>query len=71
MKSQQAELINLPETGMGYQIVNITMKDGTLYAHMTVINSQFLQLDKNENIDINLIEKIEVSDKLDHHSKHN
>ena len=53
-------LVNLPETGMGYQIVNVSMRSGKiLYGHK-VLNSEFLMLDENENIHIKDIEKIEL-----------
>jgi predicted RNA-binding protein len=58
---QQELLIKLPETGMGYQLVDITMKDGSIYQNKTIINGQFLEIDLDENIRIELIEKIEIS----------
>jgi len=60
-KAQQDLLITMPETGMGYQIVDITMKDGSIYKSKTVLNCQFLEIDKNDNIKIDLIDTIEIS----------
>jgi len=53
-------LSKLPESGMGYQIVDITLKDGQQLKSRIVVNSQFLLLDEDENIDPLLIEKIEI-----------
>lgn len=50
----------LPESGMGYQIVDITFRDGLQLKNRIVVNSQFLLLEDDENIDPSLIEKIEL-----------
>ncbi len=53
-------LSKLPETGMGYQIVDVTLKDGLQLKNRIVLNSQFLLLDGSEQIDPNFIEKVEL-----------
>jgi hypothetical protein len=56
-------LSELPESGMGYQIVDITFKDGQKLRNRIVVNSQFLLVEDNENIDPLLIEEIELKKK--------
>ncbi|MCE5227000.1 MAG: hypothetical protein LLG05_14240 [Porphyromonadaceae bacterium] len=53
-------LSELPESGMGYQIVDITFKDGLKLKNRIVVNSQFLLVEDYENIDPLLIEEIEL-----------
>lgn len=53
-------LSELPESGMGYQIVDITFKDGQELKNRIVVNSQFLLIGDDETIDPLLIEKIEL-----------
>lgn len=48
-------LQNKPETGMGYQIVNIELKDGRKFKNRLILNSTYLKLNfenelKNEDI---------------------
>ncbi|NCC98717.1 MAG: hypothetical protein EOL95_03300 [Bacteroidia bacterium] len=43
-------LADLPEQGMGYQIVNVTLKNGTFLSDRRVVNSSYLLLMKNEII---------------------
>ncbi len=52
-------LLELPESGIGYQIVDITLKNGQQLKKRIVLNSQFLLLENSENIDSNFIEKVE------------
>ncbi len=42
-----------PEQGMGYQIVNIELNDGSILINRIVFNSSFLQLEKGDNFAIN------------------
>lgn len=56
-------LLEVPEGGMGYQIVDITLKNGQKLKERVVLNSQFLLLENSENIDSNFIEKVEVKGK--------
>lgn len=53
-------LINLPETGMGYQIVRIFLKGGKILSKQKVINSSILILEENEDVKLDEIEKIEI-----------
>jgi len=59
-KEQVNILIKLPESGMGYQIVDITLKDGKQLRNRIVLNSQFLLLEDDESIDPDGIEKVEL-----------
>ena len=56
-------LMELPESGMGYQIVDITLKDGQQFKNRIVLNSQLLLIENYENIDPLSIEKIELRKK--------
>ena len=56
-------LMNLPESGMGYQIVKVILKSGQVLHQHKVINSEILMLEANENITNNDIEKIELETK--------
>ncbi|CAN5441071.1 hypothetical protein BH10BAC1_BH10BAC1_03130 [soil metagenome] len=53
-------LINLPENGMGYQIVKVILKSGKVLRKLKVLNSSVLVLDKATAINSNDIEKIEL-----------
>lgn len=53
-------LVNLPETGMGYQSVKVFLKNGIILSKHKVINSSILVLNPNENISLTDIEKIEL-----------
>ncbi len=53
-------LINLPENGMGYQIVKVILKSGKVLRKLKVLNSSVLVLDKTTNINSSDIEKIEL-----------
>jgi hypothetical protein len=59
-KDQIDTLSDLPETGMGYQIVDITLNDGTVLKNKVVLNSSLLQLKDDENINPEDISNIEV-----------
>jgi len=52
-------LVNLPESGMGYQIVRVILKSGKILHQHKVLNSELLMLENNENITIKDIDKIE------------
>ncbi len=43
-------LSNLPEQGMGYQIVNVILKNGRKLKRKVVLNSSILKVDKKEKI---------------------
>lgn len=53
-------LVNLPENGMGYQIVKVILKSGKVLHKLKVLNSSVLVLDKATNINSSDIEKIEL-----------
>ena len=44
-------LSDLPETGMGYQIVDIELKNGNILKDYVVLNSTYLKLKNDENIE--------------------
>jgi hypothetical protein len=56
-------LQNLPEQGMGYQVVDITLKNGMTFNEKVVLNSMYLQIEDNEKIDPNEIEAIQLHKK--------
>ena len=56
-------LLNLPENGMGYQIVKVILKSGKILHQHKVLNSELLMLEENENISIKDIEKIELENR--------
>jgi hypothetical protein len=53
-------LAALPESGMGYQIVDILLTNGQLLKNRIVLNSELLISDDIESIDPFSIEKIEI-----------
>lgn len=53
-------LINMPESGMGYQLVSIFLKGGKVLKTHKVLNSSILVLEEDEKIELNDIEKIEL-----------
>ena len=56
-------LVNLPENGMGYQVVKVILKSGKILHRHRVINSSLLMLEENENITEKDIEKIELENR--------
>ena len=56
-------LMNLPENGMGYQIVKVILKSGEILHQHKVINSEILMLDDNDNVSLTDIQKIELESK--------
>lgn len=57
-------LVNLPENGMGYQMVKVILKSGKILYQHKVLNSELLMLEENENIDVKDIAKIELENKM-------
>jgi len=53
-------LVNLPENGMGYQIVKVILKSGQVLHQHKVLNAELLMLEENENIFVKDIDKIEL-----------
>jgi hypothetical protein len=56
-------LEHLPEQGMGYQIVDITLKNGITLNEKVILNSTYLQIEENEKIDPNEIKTIKLHQK--------
>ena len=54
------QLVNIPESGMGYQLVNVFLSDGKILRKRKVLNSSILVLKPDENILSSEIEKIEL-----------
>jgi len=57
------KLINLPESGMGYQIVKVILRNGKVLKKQKVLNSELLMLDENELIQAIDIANIELESK--------
>ena len=53
-------LVNLPESGMGYQIVKVILRNGRVLHKQKVINSELLMLEENELIKVRDIANIEL-----------
>jgi hypothetical protein len=53
-------LINLPENGMGYQLVKVFLKDGKILRKHKVLNSSILLLDEKEDVNLSQISKLEL-----------
>ncbi|OFY67579.1 MAG: hypothetical protein A3H98_03590 [Bacteroidetes bacterium RIFCSPLOWO2_02_FULL_36_8] len=56
-------LINLPETGMGYQMVKVILKSGKVLHQHKVLNSELLMFEDNETLNVKDIDKIEPENK--------
>jgi hypothetical protein len=57
-------LVNLPEHGMGYQIVKVILKNGKIFRQHKVINSSLLLLEENEYFTEKDIEKIQLENNI-------
>lgn len=53
----------LPEQGMGYQIVTVTLKNGVILIDRRVINSTYLLLLDEESLTTDEINKVEIYEK--------
>jgi hypothetical protein len=62
-KDQIEFLSKLPEQGMGYQLVDLTLKNGRVLRGIIVLNSTYLKLNESEHIKADDIDKIEVHQK--------
>ena len=61
LKQEHIDILSqLPEQGMGYQIVDLTLKNGQVLKERIVLNSTYLKLNESEQISIDDIEKIEI-----------
>jgi hypothetical protein len=54
------KLINLPESGMGYQVVKIILRSGKVLHRQKVINSEYLMLEGNQDFLVNDIKNIDL-----------
>jgi hypothetical protein len=54
------QLMNLSESGMGYQLVKVFLTNGKVLRKHKVLNSSILVLDTDENISSSQIKKIEL-----------
>jgi hypothetical protein len=54
------QLVKLPESGMGYQLVKVFLTNGKVLRKHKVLNSSILVLDTDENISSSQIKKIEL-----------
>jgi len=50
-----------PEQGMGYQTVDVTLKNGTVLKKRTVLNSTYLILNEAEKLSIQDISELNLS----------
>lgn len=57
-ESIKLKISTLPESGMGYHILDVKLKDGTLLNGRTIINSSKLVLNPDENLDTSEIEDV-------------
>jgi len=53
-------LVNLPEQGMGYQLVDVLLKDGKWLKKKFVIDSHILVIGKAEEIKVDQIDLIKI-----------
>jgi hypothetical protein len=60
-EKQSEYLLSLDETGMGYQTVNITLKDGTVFKNVIIIDSKYI-VSKIKIKDSNDISRIELAE---------
>ena len=56
-------LSRLPEQGMGYQIVDLTLKNGKVIRGRIVLNSTYLKIKESESFCADDIERIELHKK--------
>lgn len=56
----KSQLIELPETGMGFHVIDVVLKNGRVLKNRTVLNCTKLILNPDEVLDINEIEDIFV-----------
>lgn len=59
-KEFSKQLLKLPEQGMGYQVVDILLKNGKWLKKKYVVESHILILDKTEEISANEIDLIKL-----------
>ncbi len=54
------ELMQLPETGMGYQRVNIKFSDGKVLNDVIILNSEILKVGTSIKVDMDKIIEIKL-----------
>ncbi len=54
------QLVRLPESGMGYQLVKVFLSNGKILRKHIVLNSSILILETNDDLSSLQIEKIEL-----------
>lgn len=54
------QLVAMPETGMGYQLVKVVLKSGQIFRKLKVLNSSVLIVDTNQPINDWEIERVEL-----------
>ena len=52
------KLIQQPESGMGYQIVKVTLQDGRIMTDRRVLNCEYLVLKEGESLDATAIQDV-------------
>jgi len=55
-----AQLVQMPETGMGYQIVDIVLTNGKVLKNIIIFNSSILEIEKEETFNIEDIVIIKI-----------
>lgn len=55
------QLIETPENGMGFHIVDLHLKNGEVLKNQIVLNSSILTIENTFNLDINEIDLIKIS----------
>lgn len=64
LSPQWAELLlSLPESGMGYQVVDVTLRDGKTLPGLAVFNGQDLEPPPVESFDASDIVRIELHER--------
>lgn len=48
----------MPEKGMGYHVVTVTMKDGRIFPNRVVMNSELLIVQEEEDLEVKDIDTI-------------
>jgi len=57
-------LLDLPESGMGYQIVDVKLNNGTTLTGRKVFNSTYMELFEHEKISSEDIKEVKLNRKL-------
>jgi hypothetical protein len=57
------QLLRLPETGMGYQLVKVVLNSGRILDHLKVFNASLLEWSEKEPINTHDIIRLELESK--------